>query len=535
MASVLVKGVERCVVARFVLGGGYSLLFAASLTFVLGIAGEGRGQVLLYGGTLPIVQTPKTVNLGPGVNNTKQVGAFPAVWNVLVACNTSEVESTQDLDGSGGLPADPLGGVVQILDLDAQVITNTTVQGSAQVVDQLSITEIVDLFGVATYVAWISREDQLFNAPNFGGVDLNGDGDAIDFVVMMMAYTNPNGPAVQGDVWALVPPASAGVSSGYRCVHISGELMVVEQGAPQAGAPVAVLPASIPPQPILVLDTRGFALPQVCPPLNPYYVPTVVNAGAGYNPKANWGFGFPQGSFLVYERRELDLAVDFNGDGDQCDHVVSFEQVTNVTTACPLGATCPPTCGAISLTLSGPCQMGVGNFPSTRPDATFGQYVGFDVLPAAQQLGFGPDCIPPSAQHRHRGRANPINSAPCSSGYSLGNNMFAESVSVAGPVFTHVVRETAPGVGDQNGDGFVDPGVVVWINQTTWPPTIRWMVMGPGTFPAPENVFNFVINPPSGGPFVGLTAYVGNEMFQSLGDLSGDGDQFDRVIQVHLR
>ncbi|MCI0588083.1 MAG: hypothetical protein L0323_14720 [Planctomycetes bacterium] len=527
------------------LGGGYFLLLAAALTFVLGVSAEAPAQTITDGGLLPIVPTPVPLALGPGVTNTGQVGAFPAVWNVDVAFITSEVESGQDLDcnpgpppGPGcGLPADPIGGVVQILDLDAQVLTNTTVPGLSDPLgsfrNTLTITEIGT--GGAIFAAWISREDQLFNLPYIQGVyglDRNADMDTGDWVVVLMAYKNAPPPTVPGWTWVLAPPASPGLSSGFIGVHMNGDIMVIEQGASAPLPPPSLPMASVPPLPILVLDLLGFVSPVNPPPgILPSPFPIFVSSVAGYNPKANFRSSllFPQTRFIVFEQREADLGASFNPDGDLCDRVVAFREIINTPVAC-----CPLT---ISVTLSGVCLMGVGNFPSTRPDPTFGQYVGFDVIPAFQQPTVGPDCpIPPGGPfHSHRGRANPTSSAPCGSGYSLGNDVWGERVSVAGINFVHVVRESAPGVGDINGDGWADDGVVVGFDQSIWPPTYRWRyVAGPGNNPAVENAFNFVINPPPGGPYFGLIAYEGWEAYQGLGPLNGDPDQGDRVIQIRL-
>ncbi len=520
--------------------GGYSLLFAASLTFVSGIARESRAQTLIFAGNVSPVPAAVSLSIGPGSTNTKQVGAFPAIWNIDVAVNTSEAQSGLDLDGSGAI-ADPLGGVARILDLDARLMWNTTVP-ALLIRNALTITQPTATSGV--YAAWISREDHIGNMPfpagpagSPGPVNVNADGDVIDWVVVIMAYKNIPLPAAVGDCWVLAPAASPGVSTGFIGVHMNGEVMVVEQG----GGPFPPLPSN-PPLPILVLDLQGYGVPQIFAgggpqQIMPNPIPSpIASGGSGHFPKANFlaGLTFPQSLFIVFEQRETQLGASFNPDGDTCDRVIAFQEITGINTACPFGLVCPPAFGTVSLSLSGVCLMGVGNLPSTRPHATLGSYVGFDVVPAGQQAGIGPDCGA-VAIHSDRGRANPTTSAPCASGYSMGNNMLGERVSVAGPVFAHVVRETAPGVGDANGDGFVDPGVVVWINQTTWPPTGRWLTMGPGNEPAAENSFNFAINPLPPGTYIGLTAYEGVENYAALGDLNGDGDQTDQVIMVHLR
>ncbi|MCI0589131.1 MAG: hypothetical protein L0323_20125 [Planctomycetes bacterium] len=510
-------------------------------------------QTVINGGPVQFGLTPVPLALGPGVTNTGQVGAFPAIRGVDVAFITSEVESNQNLDcvpppccafppcPCPGAPVDPIGGVVQILDLDARMLMNTTIQGLSDLQgfrrNTLTITEMDTVAG-NIFVAWISREDQLFNVPfvycsisSPTGLDLNADNDVDDWVVVLMVYKSQQPGAVPGWTWVIAPPASPNLSSGYIGVHMSGQIMVIEQGG---SAPLPALPLpveSFPPLPVLALSVQGF------PPTGgtPDPFPVFVNAGTGYHPKANYAtLAFPQSRFIVFEQREADLGASFNPDGDLCDRVTAFNQITSIPI---FGNPGPPF--QVAPAVAGVCLMGVGNFPSTRPHATFGQYVGFDVLLPALQPGLGPDppCAP-SAQHSFRGRANPTASSPCASGYSLGNDVTGERVSVAGINFVHVVRETAPGVGDVNGDGWADDGVVVGFDQTTWPPTFRWRyVAGPGNNPAVENAFNFVTTPPPGGPYFGMIAYEGWESYLGLGNLnvaSGDTDEGDRVIQIRL-
>ncbi|MCI0587631.1 MAG: hypothetical protein L0323_12385 [Planctomycetes bacterium] len=469
------------------------------------------------------------------MNNTKVVGGRPAVSNSFVSISTDEGQAGLDLNGNGVLGED----VLRVIDLDSGLLLNTRLTVSQDVTSTIMIPGPPGPgFSGLFLVGCVALESQLnitlpFPTPGTTP-DINADGDQMDYVALVQIFQGASAPAANGDTWAFGPPASPGVATGFRRIQISNFMMILEQGIPG-------LPPVVAPLPMALLDLWGFN--------NPYPEPLQFNApmplphphfnynvGAGFNPSVSFSFtlGFPQSDMLAYEQSEAQLG-DSNGDGDVCDRVVTVRPVgVSVTALAP----CAPniTVDCVCPQVGAVCTFqGVGNRPSVRPDAAFGNQIGFDALQPPFQPGAGPNCLPvplpplfPNSGHPGRATAGQCAVAPAFA------PRHGEEISVAGRAFAYVIRENANNVNsDQNGDGVIDPSVVFMTDQNAF--MLPRIVVAPGEQPAAENVFAFPVQGVPPGTFFALIPFAGNETFPSTFDLNGDGDQNDMVLRYFMR
>ncbi|MCI0587771.1 MAG: hypothetical protein L0323_13095 [Planctomycetes bacterium] len=481
----------------------------------------GPGPIVYLGNFFPVVVTQFTPIRG-GVVNTMVVGERPAVSGTWVAFISNEAQANLDLNGSGGLPS-PTENALRILDLDSGefILTHVGVAPPDAVpAGGCAIVGATPGTMAGILVSYIARETT---------VDVNCDTDLLDFYAVVQLVQGPFAN-YNLQTWGLGGPQSPGAVSGFRRVQMSGTMMVLEQGDPTPGLPLLAAPL-----PMAVLDISGFFSPYLeallaGSPLMPDPYPQFSYAVSGFNPSisASGPLGFPQSDMLAYEQSEVQLG-DSNADGDTCDRVLTIRTLgTSSSTPAPCFPTINATCN--SPTIFAPCILGVGNRPSVRPDAAFGNRIGFDILAPGLQAGAGPNCAPfPQPNSGIAGRGD---AATCPVGLSTAS-MACEDVSVAGLVYSFVVRENAMNVNvDMNGDTFIDPGVIFWTPQSAFF-SVRTAV-GPGRNPAAENAFSFVVQGSPDFDWGTLIVYTGDETFSSP-DLNLDGDQGDFVILFYLQ
>ncbi len=483
---------------------------------------QGPGPIVYLGNFFPGVVTQFTPIRG-GVVNTMVVGERPAVSGTWVAFISNEQQANLDLNGFGGVSATE--NSLRILDLDSGefiLLYNAGAPPDAIPAGGCAIVGATPGTMAGILVSYIARETT---------VDVNCDTDLLDFYAVVLLVQGPFAN-YNLQTWGLGGPQSPGAVSGFRRVQMSGTMMVLEQGDP---TPTPGLPPLAAPLPMAVLDISGFFSPYpeallAGLPLMPNPYPLFSYTVSGFNPSisASGPLGFPQSDMLVYEQSEVQLG-DSNADGDTCDRVLTIRTLgTSSSTPPPCFPTISATCS--SPTVFAPCILGVGNRPSVRPDATFGNQIGFDVLGPNLQPGAGPNCAPfPQPNSSIAGRAN---AAICPGGLSTVSRP-CEDVSVAGHVFSYVVRENALNQNlDSNGDTFIDPGVVWWTPQSAFF-SVRTAV-GPGRNPAAENAFTFLVQGSPDFDWGTLIVYTGDESFSSP-DLNLDLDEADYVILFYLQ